>query len=339
MANVLVTGANGFIGSHLVESLLSRGDRVTCLVRKTSQLEWLRPLGVQLAFGDVTDFQSLSDPISGQEVVYHLAACPRSLRARQFYEVNQQGADNLARTCAEQENPPLLLLVSSLAAAQPARDGQPVSEGVASAPVSHYGRSKRAGELAVSRWADRVPVTIIRAGGVFGERDRGCLEMFKPIARLGMHFVPSWPTLGVSMIHAADLVKLLILAVERGSRIEHSGVDETHNWRGYYFAACDEYPDYVELGRLMGRALGRQRVFAVRIPRPFMWGMGVANEIVSHLRRRPAMLGLDKVREATAGLWFCSSKRAAEELGFSVSASLGDRFLQTVQWYRQVEWL
>jgi len=341
MSKVLVTGASGFIGSHLVEALAARGEEVTCLVRKTSPLDRLQPLGVRLAYGDVTDRESLRAAVAGKQIVYHLAGLNRALRVQQFYRVNQQGVANVAQCCGRQTTPPVLVSVSSLAAAGPAVDGQMRAEIDPPVPVSNYGRSKRAGELAAEELADRVPITVVRPPIVLGEADPQGLQIFSTVARFGVHPVPGLGRNRFSLIHAADLAELLILAARRGRRLEPGGDDGNNGGgrsRGYYFAACEEHPSYAELGRKVAVALGR-RVLVLPMPRAATWILATANEAISQVFRRPLLLGLDKAREAAAGSWLCSPQAAIAELGFSVAAPLADRLRQTAQWYRDHRWL
>lgn len=337
MAKVLITGSNGFLGSHLAKVLCDRGDDVTCLVRKSSNLSRLNGLPVTFAYGDVTDVESLRDPITDKDVVYHLGAIVRTLRTKDFYEVNEKGTENVAKLCAEQSSPPVLVVTSSLAAAMPTRDGTPIREGMPCAPTSHYGRSKLKGEDAARRYSDRVPTTIVRAAAVFGESDPSCFDMFQPIHRFGIHLYPK--RLGVSMIHRDDLVEFLRLAAERGRRIEPATENGEINDQGLYFAACDEYPMYDQLGRMMGEALGRKRVLTIPIRRPGVWITSSVYEMIGQLIRRPLNLNIDKCREATAGCWFCSTTKANEEIGFKPGANLNDRLRQTAQWYLKQGWL
>ena len=89
MRRSLVTGSSGFIGSHLVEALRSRGEKVRCLVRGTSRREILERLGVEFAEGDVTRPETLAAAVQGVDVVYNLAGLTCALRAE----------DHRARAC------------------------------------------------------------------------------------------------------------------------------------------------------------------------------------------------------------------------------------------------
>lgn len=325
----LVTGANGFIGEHLIRTLTARGESVRAMVRREAAGESLRALGAEIALGDVTQPESLATAVAGVDVVFHLAGLVKALRSEELFRVNETGARNVARACAQAGDPPVLVLVSSLAAAGPAPNGHPRTESDPSEPVSNYGRSKRAGELAVAEFADEVPLTIVRPPVVFGEGDMNTCLLFQPIARHGVHAVPGLKPRKVSIIHADDLAEALWLAAGKGARVnrDRSGA------AGYYFVAGDQDPEYVQLGRLIGDAVGRPRVFVVRTPDWMGRCAGACSEVVSRLRGRPAIFNLDKMREASAGSWVCSGERIRNELGFRVARPLGERLRQTADWY------
>ncbi len=257
---------------------------MTCLVRKTSQIEGLNRLGVRLVYGDVTQPESLMPAVAGQDIVYHLAGLTLALTKRQFFRVNQGGIRNIAQACAAQASPPVLLVVSSLAAAGPALDGRPKIESDPAEPVSAYGRSKRAGEQEAELFADRVPTTIVRPPIVLGERDHLGLPMFRSVNRFGIHVVPGLGRHRFSLIHAADLVELMILAAQRGKRLAPLGGNGSQAGQGYYFAACEEDVVYDDLGHLIGRVLGRRRVFPlhIAIPRGLGRGGGRGSGVANH---------------------------------------------------------
>lgn len=339
MGEVLVTGGTGFIGDHLVRKLRERGDHVVALVRSPVRGKRLEDQGARLIQGDVTDFDSLRQAVAGASVVYHLAGITKAFTAQGYYDVNKAGVSNIARACAERDTPPVLLVVSSLAAVGPAGNGRLHEEGVQPRPVSLYGRSKLAGEKAAERYAGEVPTTIVRPPIVFGEQDKACFEMFKTVERSGIHPVPGYLPRNYSMIHVEDLVQAIVLAAERGKRLCGGNGAAGTAGVGYYFAACDEHPTYYELGRLIGAALGRRRTLTIPFATPVVRVVGAFGELAGRVRGEPLVMNWDKAREATAGSWTCSPEKAKQELGFKVPCSLGERLCQTAKWYREAGWL
>lgn len=338
MALALVTGATGFIGPHLVDRLKSHGIDVRCLVRPQSNVQPLTERGVQLASGDVTNPESLSAALADVDYVFHLAGLTKAFRWRDMLHVNEQGVRNVAQACARRSQPPVLVVVSSLAAAGPMPRGGLRSPADPPTPVSHYGRSKRAGELAAAEFANQAPITVVRPPAVFGEADQNCLSIFLPIAKFGCHGVVRGGRDRLSLIHVTDLAQALHLAAQRGRRLQASG-DDIELGRGYYFAAANEHPDQTELGLLIGSALGRQRVRVLKMPMVGPWMLGTLGEVLGRMRRQPTIVNWDKIREISAGSWTCDPATAQEELGFVPAAPLADRLRQTADWYRQHGWL
>ncbi len=348
MTRVLITGASGFIGGHLAETL-SRHQRIRCLVRRSSNVEHLESLDCELVQGDLGDAASLERAVQGVDTVYHLAARTAALSGRQLMEANAGGTARLAEICARQTSPPLLIYVSSIAAAGPTTRGQIRREHDPCQPISAYGRSKRAGELAAERWADQLPITIVRPGIVFGERNRDMLPMFQSIERFRLHAVPGISTPPLSVIHVADVVEIVMRAMQQGKRLVAPPKDNetshrtepsnASNVQGYYFATTREYPDYAEWGRWMRAALDCPRAVLVYLPRPLPWVVAGVTEALGQVRRRALPLNIDKMREALATSWACSPETTERELGFTPPLDILDRLRQTVDWYRQHGWL
>jgi nucleoside-diphosphate-sugar epimerase len=331
MAKVLVTGANGFIGRNLVERLAGRGEEITCLVRKTSHCEALAPFDVRLVRGDVTVRESLPEVLQSVDVVYHVAGYVRARNPQDMYRVNGEGAANVADACAAQTSPPVLIYVSSLAAAGPSSFDRPHLETDPTLPVSHYGKSKLAGEKQLQQRAGRQPISIVRPPIVFGPGDHDLLPMFKSI-RFGLHAVPGFTPQRFSLVAVGDLTEALVRTAERGKRLAGPG---DASYEGLYYVTTPETPTYAELGRLIARALSRRRLLVLPTPHALGWLVAGVNVVRSSLIGRPLLLNADKMREATAGSWTCCGDRAAEQLDFRPAHALEHDLRETAEWYRR----
>ncbi|MEE2990255.1 MAG: SDR family NAD(P)-dependent oxidoreductase [Planctomycetota bacterium] len=339
MARYLITGASGFIGGHVAERLASDGHQLRCLVRETSSVEVLEPLGVELVHGSITDRAAVASAVKDIDVVIHLAGMTSAQRYQQMLHVNRDGSWQVARACAEQAQPPILLVVSSIAAAGPVPRGRIRSEHERPSPISNYGTSKRAGEAAAEQFADRVPTTIVRPGVVFGPRNRDFFPVFHSVARSRLHLVMGLAPPRISLIHVEDLVEILVRAAVRGERVD-PGEKTPGSGRGYYFGVCDEYPDYARLGKMLKHLLREDgRGIPFFLPSPLSWLVGGLTQLISALRGTSITVNLDKVREAYAPSWACSTRAVSEQLAFQPQADLASRLLETADWYRRQGWM
>ncbi len=346
MPRCLITGASGFVGLNLAESLVEKGWDVRCLVRPTSKIERLTSLGVRLVEGSLADQASLVKAVADMDVVYHLAGRLQALRRQDFDRDNVEGTRHVAGACAEQPKPPVLVFVSSIAAGGPATD-PPLSETDVSRPVSNYGRSKLAAEGAAASFAARVPLSIVRSPIIFGPADHASLKIFLEVKRLHLHAVPGFRGFPVSVIHVADLCNALQLVAEKGTRVSPtvgpslkcpSLDNKVDTAAGTYYVASQRPIDYGELGRLAAVAM-ETRVLILPVPKFAFWIAGGICECVGHFVRRPCYLNFDKMREATAAGWVCSDEKIRSELGYQPAATLEQQFATTVQWYREQGWI
>lgn len=334
MPDVLVTGASGFIGQHLVKMLLARGERVRALVRSPVRGERLARLGAALVVGDITQPESLREAASGCEVVYHLAGQIASPHSSGFFAVNEAGTRHVAAACAGLGQPPRLIVVSSLAAAGPAQ-GRPRSEAELPQPISHYGRSKLAGERAAAAYADRLHVSIVRPPIVFGPGDQGTLMLFRPIVRHGVQPILGGKMARYSLIHVDDLCAGLVQVALRGRCLPEG---ENTEAQGVYYLADPQPLSLVELGQEIAHAVGRRVPRPIHVPCWLVWAAAACGQVVGRLRGRIGHLNVDKAREALAGDWTCSPQRAQQELGFAPAVSLAERLRATAMWFREQGW-
>jgi nucleoside-diphosphate-sugar epimerase len=339
LSTVFVTGASGFIGSHVVKALRDREVRLKCLVRPTSDVHRLQATGVELVRGDLLEPESYRHAIPGCDAVIHSAGLIHSITFKRMIRTNATATGHLADACASVDNPPRLVGISSLAAAGPPPDGsEACSESDLPSPVSDYGRSKRQSEMELQKRASRIPITVIRPGIVYGPRDHGMAEIAKPIYRRRVHPVVGLRQPALSFIFIEDLVRLIIEAVERAETLDPAVVDG-YSSQGIYFACDDsEHPDYRELGRRIAKLLDRRVVI---VPLLFGVGFGVSAVVqaANRLRGRSSLLNVDKVREGGAHSWACSSEKAQQQLGLAPESPLDVRLKETLDWYVREGWI
>ncbi|MFQ5846174.1 MAG: NAD-dependent epimerase/dehydratase family protein [Candidatus Methylomirabilales bacterium] len=320
----LVTGATGFIGSHLVEYLLQRGDDVTCLARSRSRLRWLKGLQVRVVEGDCTDPALGGRLVEDFDWVFHLAGLTKTLERNEYYRVNGKGTANLGTILAQKRRPPRLVYLSSLAAAGPSTDGHPLRESDPPQPVSHYGRSKLEGENGLTRLGAGIPWTIVRAPVIYGPRDRDLLVFFQ-LAKRRVAF-----RLGrrqaFSLCYVEDLVRGLHLAAERG------GTGEI-----YYLAEASPR-SWDEISEAIGAAVG-VRPMTVPLPRPLLAGAAWVSEGMARLTGIRPLLNRDKAREMQQQYWICNPGKAARDLGFATSIPLRTGTARVAKWYERHGWL
>lgn len=338
MTRALITGATGFVGSNLAQRLCAEGWSVRCLVRASSRTEGLAALNVEFAPGSLEDPASLEAATRGVDFVFHVAGRVAAHRPEQFVRDNVEGTRAVARACAEQSAPPVLVYVSSLAAGGPGTFGHPRAEGDVEKPVSAYGRSKLAAERAAAERASVVPLSIVRPPMVFGQGDRATLALFRSMKFLPIHPVPGLRRFPLSLIHVTDLCNALVRVATRGERVPAGGNGAAAAGVGRYYVEADRAVTYGELGQLAARAAG-WAVAVLPAPRPIFYLAGAVGEVIGRVRGRPAILNLDKIRESMAPGWVCSDEKIRKTLDYQPGATLEERFAETVAWYRANKWL
>ncbi len=337
MPRAMVTGATGFVGSNLVGQLRKRDWDVVCLVRNPQRAAKLEALGATLQLGELGDPESVQRATSAVDTIFHVAGRVRALRDREFHADNVEGTQNVVQAAATQKVPPAIVMVSSLAAGGPSQPGTPRRETDPDQPISAYGKSKLDAERAAAQFGASVPLSIIRPPIIFGPADSASLAIFRGVKLTRLHAVPGLRTFPVSLVHVADLCDAIIRLAERGERVSTPSNGAAPK-QGIYYVAAERTIPYGDFGKLAAQSLGQVGI-AVPLPRGLFWIVGGAMEAVGQVRRKPAVLNLDKVREALAPGWECSDEKIRAELGYQPSAPLETRFAETAQWYRDAGWL
>ncbi len=318
----LVTGATGFIGSHLVEELLKRGHTVACLVRKASNLQWIDGLNVRFVYGDCEIKESLLNGVADFDYIFHLAGLTKAVNERDFFSANALGTENLVSAVIE-KNPDIkrFVYLSSLAAAGPSCDGAPSKETDEAKPVSAYGRSKLEGERIVMRHKNTIPVTIIRPPAVYGPRDKDIYIFFKLLKKSISLW---WGKCCYSLLYVDDLVKGTILSAE----------SKTAEGEIFYLSDGRIYSNE-EITEAISSAVGAKPI-RLRIPRAIM---PLLASIGQKLGNQSNIINKDKIKELQYSYWTCDSTKSRNELGFIPNVGIKEGVKWTADWYRIHQWL
>jgi dihydroflavonol-4-reductase len=323
----LVTGGQGFVGSHLCNRLVAQGHCVRVLARPSSDLRHLSGIEVEVVRADVTEPAGLPSAVAGCDVVFHVAGALRGLRERDFFRVNADGTRNLVGAAvAAAPRLARFVYVSSLAAAGPSPGGStPRTEEMPPEPLTWYGRSKLAGEHAVRAVAG-LNWTIVRPPIVFGPRERDVLRYFR-LARRGCLPVVGFSDRYYSLIYVEDLAEGLVRAAEAPAALGH-----------VYFLAGPEVVSWARLGQLIATALG-VAARPLRLPETVATAAGVVADLLARARGSPDIFSSQKVSEMLAPAWVCSADKARRDFGWRAATPLPDALARTARWYREHGWL
>jgi nucleoside-diphosphate-sugar epimerase len=321
-----VTGATGFIGSHLTEELVRRGHEVRCLVRPTSDLRWLRGLPVRLVEAPLPRTEMLGEFVRGLDTLVHAAGSKFAASRRDFVRANETLTSSLL-DAVERHAPGLerFIYLSSIAVTGPSPGGRPRTEDEPPLPITAYGESKLRTERLIGARGSRVPFTILRPSGVYGPRDRDILPVFQ-MARWGVQ-----PIIGrrntMDLIFVKNLVHAVCLALQApaaANRVYHVADAHAYTWEGFT--------------RHIHAALGR-RALIVTVPNPLLSAAGWVGQRTASWFGGEVKLNDQKVREMKEPYWLVSCERARAELDYRPPYAVEQAVSETLEWYRASHWI
>ncbi|HVP07826.1 MAG TPA: SDR family NAD(P)-dependent oxidoreductase [Candidatus Acidoferrum sp.] len=324
--SVLITGANGFIGSRLSRLFVEQGFKVVAGVRRTADVSLLAGIPVEFRHGDVTDPGSLPDMVRGVDCIIHNAGLVKAKSRQRFFEVNETGTSNLLQAVAS-ANPTVrkLVLISSLAAAGPSDSEKPITELDPPRPLTVYGESKLVAERVALTFKDKINIAMVRPPGVYGPGDKEMLTVFKTVnSRIRPLF--GNPARRIQLVHVDDLCFGIFRAT----------VAETRSGSIFYIAENRSYA-MSELVGLLKEACGK-RAFPLYVPAPLFKLIASISEYTLRLFGATPMLTREKSRELLAS-WEISTEKAKTELGFESRIGFAEGAKQTFDWYRAHGWL
>ncbi len=323
----LVTGASGFVGSHLVDKLLELNHNVRIIARKESKLKWIDTSRVEIFNCDYENISLLKEALSNVDYIFHVAGVIKAKSKDIYYKGNVEVTRNLLKATKEANtNLKKFVFISSQAASGPGFENQPKTEEMECNPVTTYGKSKLEAEKVVKSYEGEIPFTIIRPSAVYGPRDPEILLFFQTLKK-GIQPMVGFSEKYVSLVHVQDLIEGILLAA-----FSESSLNQT------YFISSEKGYGWEEIGNLSSKILGK-RVIKIRIPHFMVYSVAAISQFLSYFKNEATILNLEKAREMVQSNWVCSVEKAKKELGYSQKINLEDGIKQTVDWYIKNNWL
>ena len=320
---VLVTGGAGFIGSNMVEALIERGYDVVCLLRPGESTRWIKDMDVRLIEGDLTEKNSLFEPVKDIDYIYHLAArMGGGDNPSYVYRVNHEGSKNLIDACIESGvKLKRFLFASSVATVGPTKNSGIYDETATPNPKSVYGKTKLLTEIYLQEVKKKIPYTIVRLPLVYGPRSlRGMYSVFK-IINSGYLLLTGKCDTSVGFVK--DVVTGMIQAAE-------SPVAQSQT----YLIGEDKYYCTHEITRQIVKAVGK-KTFKIRIPYFFLYSIVLILEKITDLMNKSPMIRRDSLSAYLNSNWRFTTKKAREELNFKARYPLPEGLKITAEWYRE----
>ncbi|MFO0600912.1 MAG: NAD-dependent epimerase/dehydratase family protein [Myxococcaceae bacterium] len=322
---VLITGANGFLGTWLAKALVARGVETRCLVRPNSDATSLDGIDAHVVRGDVIDAASLPAALEGVHTVFHLAGIRRAATRDEFMKINAEGT-RLVGEAMVKAGAKRLVNVGSLAATGPSIGGVPRVEEDPFNPQEWYGESKMEGERIAFSFADRLEVTSCRPARIVGPGDHENLTFFKLVKR-GIILRIGGAERKLSFVDVDDVVDQLLLQAEKREAVGQA-----------FFAASDETHSVEQLMQMVAEALHYQARVMV-VPELLLTFLGNAADVVSNTTGKKLPLNRKLARQLLAPGWTCRIDKARKLLGYAPRRTIKEAIARSAESYVKLGWL
>ena len=319
---VLVTGATGFVGQHLIAELLIKKFSVKALLLPDEKDKWDK--AVEIIHGDIQHIDTLYPAVRDIDLVFHLAAVKGVFNNKLYQDININGTKNLV-DAIKKVNPNLrrLIFLSSQSATGPCSKNKMLTENDSCNPIDSYGRSKLESEKFLVNQTD-LPFTILRISPIYGPGNNP-LSGADILYRMTRHKIFLSISPGeryLQMIHIRDAINAIMMAGESeatSNDIYFITTNEICSWRNMGLK-------YLQAQNLNGIVLPVNVIvlrFVVLSIKSYRYFKGLSNQ------------GLDEMADYFfQRYWLCSPKKAKKDFGFEAKISLDEGILDLVQWYK-----
>jgi UDP-glucose 4-epimerase len=320
--NVLITGASGFLGYHLIIAALEKNLTVYAAVRKNSRIDHLKALPVKYVFLDYNDVEDMAEILADNNIHYiiHAAGVTKAVKQQHYNDINAGNSVNLARAAEiSKVHFKKMVFISSLAAAGPATDlADTITEQKEPRPVTAYGRSKLLAENELSKL--NIPLVTLRPTAVYGPGDKDIFIMLKTVSR-GMDPYMGRIAQQLSFVHAADVATVAVQSLF----CDVKGV--------YNITDGNKYGRY-EFADITKKILNK-KALRFHIPMPLIKVLAYFLETANGWINKPAVINREKLHELAAANWYCDISKAREDLNFKPKFSLTNGLQNSIDWYKK----
>lgn len=323
---VLITGASGFVGYHLIETALNSELEVFIAVRKTSDIKHLQSYNLHYTYPNFGDITNLENEIRNQQYdfIIHAAGTTKARTSEEYNYVNATYTNNLAKAIAGTNGiVKKVVFMSSLGAIGPSlKPNERLNASTPPSPVTAYGKSKLLAEKLLEAYD--FPLITLRPTAVYGPREK---DIFIVLKTIGQGLEPYIGTVQqqLSFVYVKDLATLTVNALFN-----------THN--GAYNITDGNCYDRYELAKITKAILGK-KTLKFHLPYGMVKGLAILLEKGYGLVNKTSVLNKEKLNELTAINWCCDISKAQEELDFKPTYDLEKGLNESIKWYKENKWL
>ncbi len=328
--NILVTGANGFVGGHLIERLLKDNHHVFALVRNPSKFQDIKHQNLKVIKGDLDqeELPWVNELPADLETCIHTAGIVHSYNTADFYRVNAHGTENLVNNLKKKYSDLHFVLISSLAAAGPSLNSDKRNESDMDLPVSVYGRSKKEAEEVLRKTAPKsFKLSVVRPPMVIGPRDSAVLDIFKMVqGRLILLPGAGSKTKLYSFVCVFDLIDTIVKVTEQKKE-------------NIFYSSHPQTVTFQELISEIKEQLKTNWILYLPMPLFLVRLLAVVLNFIYRFFPHPLRLTPDKYYELAAINWTCDGNKSERELGQVYHYDLKRTVTVTLIDYKSRNWI
>ena len=326
---ILITGASGFVGFHLVEQATAAGFVVHAAVRKSSKVDDIKPFVNKFVYPDFDNSDSLNELFRDEQYDYviHAAAMTKAKVEAEMFHVNVGYTERLIQAAFASATPPKrFVFVSSLAAIGPrAYNDADIQDNAPNKPVTVYGRSKQAAEELVKKQFSNLPITIIRPTAVYGPREKDLFILFDTLNKGVDAYIGRKPQ-KLSFVYVVDLVHVLLQACTAPQQqLTIFNITDGHVYDRYAMA------------EIFKQTTGKKPL-RLHLPLALVKKVAQLSAWCYKNSDKTPVLYPERLNELTAENWSCDIHRAVEILDYKPQYNLQRGLSNTLNWYKDNKW-